>query len=63
MNRDILQPGDVSLREETDIRQLVTDRKYDYVICDKALEPILSGLPVTLIHLPHFAVSGDLNQD
>jgi nitrogenase molybdenum-cofactor synthesis protein NifE len=63
MNRDILQPGDVSLREETDVRQMVTDRKYDYVICDKALEPILSGMPATLIHLPHFAVSGDLNQD
>ena len=63
LNRDLIQPGDVSLREETDVRQLVTDRKYDYVICDKALEPLLSELPVTLIHLPHFAVSGDLNQD
>ena len=63
MNRDLMRPGDVALREESDIRKLVTDRKYDYVICDRALEPILSGLSVTLIHLPHFAVSGELSQD
>ena len=63
MNRDLMRPGDVALREESDIRKLVTDRKYDYVICDRALEPILSGLFVTLIHLPHFAVSGELSQD
>ena len=46
-----------------DVRSLVIERNYDYVIADRVLEPVLSGLPVSLIHLPHFAVSGDLSRD
>ncbi len=63
MNRDIMQPGDRSLREERDVRDLVIEKQYDLVIADRAIEPILADLPVELIHLPHFAVSGDLNQE
>ncbi len=63
MNRGLAQAGDRPLREEMDVRSLVIERNYDYVIADRVLEPVLSGLPVSLIHLPHFAVSGDLSRD
>ena len=58
MMPDLTGPGDVQLKEEADLRALVTLRNYDFVIADKALEPALSGLSTRLIHLPHFAVSG-----
>ena len=55
-----LQRADhVRLREETDLRALVQERKYDNVIADRSLKPILAGLPVRFFHLPHFAVSGE----
>ena len=60
MKQDLLQDGDSRLREETDLRSLVQERGYDTVIADRSLAPVLAGLPVRLIHLPHFAVSGDL---
>ena len=47
------------LREEADLRALVIEKGFDYVVADRALEPVLAGLNVRLIHLPHFAVSGD----
>ncbi len=60
----MVKPGlqradDVRLREETDLRVLVQERKYDNVIADRSLKPILAGLPVRFFHLPHFAVSGE----
>ncbi|MBE5998906.1 MAG: nitrogenase molybdenum-iron protein [Sarcina sp.] len=58
MHKDLLQPADMQLREETDLRKLVEERKYDIVIADRAMGQILAGLPVRLVHLPHFAVSG-----
>ena len=48
------------LREETDLRTLVQEEKISCVIADRSLAPILAGLPVRVIHLPHFAVSGEL---
>ena len=60
MKQDLLQDGDSRLREETDLRSLVQERGYDTLIADRSLAPVLAGLPVRLIHLPHFAVSGDL---
>ena len=59
MNPDLEKAGDVRLREETDLRALVQEQKYENVIADCSLKPILAGLPVRFFHLPHFAVSGE----
>jgi len=59
LQEDLRRPGDTALREETDIRTLAEDRGYTCVIGDRSLAPILAGLPVRILHLPHFAVSGE----
>lgn len=59
MAQDLLRPGDVRLREESDLRRLVMERGYEIVIADRALAPLLEGLPAAVLHLPHFAVSGE----
>ena len=59
MNKDLLRDTDSLLREETDLRKLVLQKGYDTVIADRSLMPLLEGLPVRLLHLPHFAVSGE----
>ena len=59
MNKDLLRDTDSFLREETDLRKLVLQKGYDTVIADRSLMPLLEGLPVRLLHLPHFAVSGE----
>ena len=59
LQEDLSRPGDTALREETDIRTLAEDRGYTCVIGDRSLAPILAGLPVRILHLPHFAVSGE----
>ena len=59
MQEDLRRPGDTALREETDIRTLVEERGYSCLIGDRSLAPILEGLPVRILHLPHFAVSGE----
>ena len=59
MTPDLQNTDHVRLREETDLRALVQERKYDNVIADRSLQPILAGLPVSFWHLPHFAVSGE----
>lgn len=61
MNKDLLCGEDSVLREEADLYKLVLERGFDCVIADRALEPVLAGLRVKLIPLPHFAVSGDLS--
>nr|WP_278277400.1 nitrogenase component 1 [Sarcina sp. DSM 11001] len=61
MNKDLLRGEDSVLREEADLYKLVLERGFDCVIADRALEPVLAGLRVKLIPLPHFAVSGDLS--
>ena len=59
MHRACMAAGDVRLREEADLRAIVQERGYDTVLADQALAPLLAGLPVRLLHLPHFAVSGN----
>lgn len=59
MNKELLRGEDTLLREESDLRALVQEKGFDCVIADRALEPVLAGLPVRVIHLPHFAVSGE----
>lgn len=61
MNKDLLRGEDSVLREEADLHKLVLERGFDCVIADRVLEPVLAGLQVKLIPLPHFAVSGDLS--
>ena len=60
MNRDLIREYDWALREEIDLRGIVLEKGYDLVIADRSFAPLLNGLDVTLIHLPHFAVSGYL---
>ena len=62
MMPELKEPGDVQLREEANLRALVLERGYDFVIADRALEPALYGLSTHLIHLPHFAVSGQAEE-
>lgn len=63
MNHELMRQDDRVLREEIDLRSAVAEKGYEYVIADKTLSPLLKGLDVVLIHLPHFAVSGYLTQE
>ena len=58
MRSGLMKPGDTRLREEMDLRSLIEERKYDVLVADKVFAPLLEGLPVRLVPLPHFAVSG-----
>ena len=64
MKKELMEEGDVRLREETDPGQLVSEGGYDVVIADQAMFPLLRDcFEGTLIPLRHFAVSGSLQTE
>ena len=59
MNKELLEDGDVSLREESDLPALIDSRAYDMIIADPVMLPLIRGhFDGVFVELPHFAVSG-----
>ena len=60
---ELAQAGDVHLREEDDLADLVQAGGYDIVLGDSAQWPILKGFAGALADLPQFPVSGRMGDD
>lgn len=58
MDQELMQPGDVRLREEDDFTQLVQMLEPGRVIADRVMERLIPEYEGTFVHLPQFAVSG-----
>ena len=58
MDQELMQPGDVRLREEDDFTHLVQMLEPDRMIADRVMERLIPGYEGTFVHLPQFAVSG-----
>ena len=59
MKKELTKDGDIRLREETDPGRLAASGRYDMIIADPAMFPLLADrFDGALIPLPHFPVSG-----
>ena len=61
MEKDLLEEGDVSLKDEEDYMELVEKGRYDVIFADPCMERMIPGFEGVFIPLTHFAVSGKLN--
>ena len=61
MEKDLLEEGDVPLKDEEDYMDLVEKGRYDVIFADPCMERMISGFEGVFIPLTHFAVSGKLN--
>ena len=61
MEKDLLEEGDVSLKDEEDYMDLVEKGRYDVIFADPCMERMIPGFDGVFIPLTHFAVSGKLN--
>ena len=61
MEKDLLEEGDVSLKDEEDYMDLVEKGRYDVIFADPCMERMIPGFEGVFIPLTHFAVSGKLN--
>ena len=62
MPEECRQAGDVSLREEKDLADLVRKGGFDLILADAVCRPLVRNWQGTWIDLPHFAVSGRYEQ-
>ena len=61
LHRELAEPGDAAMREESDFEALVLRGGYDRIWADAVLRPLLpEGYRDRIVELPHFAVSGKL---
>ena len=61
LKENLSEESDLHLSEETDLARAVRSRKYDMIIADPVMLPLLKGhYDGVFAGLPHFAVSGKL---
>ena len=58
--RELAEPQDVRLSEESDLRRLVAEGDFDVLVGDPTLWRIVGDFRGTLVDVPQFAVSGKL---
>ena len=58
--KELEMPGDVNLKEEESLSELVDSGDYDVIIGDESLKKIVPGFKGLFVSTPHFAVSGKL---
>lgn len=63
MEKELQEPQDLSLSTEEQLKELLLSGQYDVVIADKLLRNAARAYEGTWIHVPHFAVSGELEED
>ena len=58
MEKDLLEEGDVSLRDEDDYIELVENGDFDVVFADPCMKRMVPGFAGEFVDAVHFAVSG-----
>lgn len=62
MKSELLEEGDLSLKEEMDYCKLVQNGNYDIVFADENMRGLVPGFKGTFVNIRHFAVSGKLQE-
>lgn len=62
MKTGLTEKGDAHLKEEGDFRELVLDGDFDVIFADDSLSELIPDYRGTFISLPHFAVSGRVEE-
>ena len=63
LKRELKEAGDLSISDEDRFVELVLEGGYDVVIGDRSLQKAVMDFKGEWIHLPHFAVSGEIEDD
>lgn len=58
MDKELSAEADVRLEEEDDFVVLTTNGKYDIIMADGILKPLIKDFGGDFVNLPHFALSG-----
>ena len=58
MEKDLLEDGDVSLRDEDDYIELVENGDFDVIFADPCMKRMVPGFAGEFVDAVHFAVSG-----
>ncbi len=62
LDEEFREPQDVHLTTEENFARLVTEGQYDVIVGDRMLERVLRNYEGRWMHVPHFAVSGELEE-
>ncbi|MBE6042241.1 MAG: nitrogenase molybdenum-iron protein [Clostridiales bacterium] len=62
MDEELKEEGDIRIRDEAAFMELMENGGFDAVIADGSFRKALRHFGITLIDLPHFAVSGKLSE-
>lgn len=62
MKSELLEEGDLSLKEEMDYCKLVQDGNYDIIFADENMRVLIPEFKGTFVNVRHFAVSGKLQE-
>ena len=62
MKSELLEEGDLSLKEEMDYCKLVQNGNYDIVFADENMRGLVPGFKGTFVNIRHFAASGKLQE-
>lgn len=60
MKKELLEDGDISLRDEEDYIELVREGEFDIIFADGCMERMVSEFKGLFVNTRHFAVSGKL---
>ncbi len=58
--RELVQSGDLHLKEEEQLETLIQSGGFDLIIGDRAMKPLARGFTGEWVDAPHFALSGRL---
>ena len=62
MKSELLEEGDLSLKEEKDYCKLVQNGNYDIIFADENMRVLIPEFKGTFVNVRHFAVSGKLQE-
>ena len=60
MKKELLEDGDISLRDEEDYIELVRRGDFDIIIADECMKQMTPDFTGMFVNMRHFAVSGKL---
>ena len=63
LDEEFREPQDVRLTTEESFAKLVTEERYDVIVGDRMLKRVLRDYKGGWLHVPHFAVSGELEEE
>ena len=60
MKKELLEDGDISLRDEEDYIELVQNGGFDIIFADECMKSMVPEFAGEFVNTRHFAVSGKL---